>query len=213
MRYKHIIWDWNGTLFDDVDACIATMNEMLQRRNIEMIKSRDYYREIFCFPVIDYYKKLGFDFSKESFVDVADEFVDLYHHNCMKSSLMPDTIRTIKKLNKLKVKQTVISASEQTSLDCQMTPFNIKNLFDDTIGIEDNFARSKIDLARRYFENNHLRHEDVLFVGDSIHDYEVSRVLGCDCVLIPRGHQSEAVLNLNGAKLVGDFDELLHLIV
>lgn len=71
MKYKHIIWDWNGTLFNDVDACIKTMNELLNKRNLDLIRSREYYREVFGFPVIDYYQKLGFDFNQESFDKVA----------------------------------------------------------------------------------------------------------------------------------------------
>lgn len=26
--YKHIIWDWNGTLLDDVDVVIDAMNNL-----------------------------------------------------------------------------------------------------------------------------------------------------------------------------------------
>ena len=60
MRYKHIIWDWNGTLLDDTWLCVEGINQALIKRNLTPI-SEDRYREVFTFPVRDYYKKLGFD--------------------------------------------------------------------------------------------------------------------------------------------------------
>lgn len=51
--YRHIIWDWNGTLLDDVDIVIEAMNRLLKRRNMPLL---DYYtyKKIFTFPVKDY---------------------------------------------------------------------------------------------------------------------------------------------------------------
>ena len=77
MKYKHIIWDWNGTLLDDCKVCVKSFNRSLKKRNRRPI-SLDKYRSIFTFPVIDAYKKVGFDFKKESFSKVSNEFVEFY---------------------------------------------------------------------------------------------------------------------------------------
>ena len=66
MKYKHIVWDWNGTLLDDRWLCIEAINYVLKSRNMPLVSNKDY-RNLFCFPVIEYYKKLGFDFTKEPF--------------------------------------------------------------------------------------------------------------------------------------------------
>lgn len=212
MKYKHIIWDWNGTLFDDIDTCIESINELLEKRKLDLITSKDYYREIFCFPVIGYYQKLGFDFNQEPFSKVADEYIASYHKKCKRSSLMPKAEEVIDLFNDLSIKQTVISASEQNSLFKQMEPFKIKDKFEDVIGISDIYARSKIDLAKHYFQTNHLNYEEVLFVGDTVHDFEVSKALECDCILIPNGHQSTRILKNNHVMIAEDFKELVQLI-
>ena len=62
MRYKHIIWDWNGTLLDDTRLCVEVLNELLLRRGKSAITEDDY-RQNFNFPVINFYKYLGFDTS------------------------------------------------------------------------------------------------------------------------------------------------------
>ena len=53
-KYKHIIWDWNGTLLDDAWLCVDVINGVLSRRNMSTISLRQY-QELFNFPVIDYY--------------------------------------------------------------------------------------------------------------------------------------------------------------
>jgi phosphoglycolate phosphatase len=77
MKYKHIIWDWNGTLLDDRNFCIDIMNNVLRRRGMNKM-TEAWFLENFCFPVKDYYKKLGFDLEKEPFEISGDEFIDEY---------------------------------------------------------------------------------------------------------------------------------------
>ena len=63
----YVVWDWNGTLFDDVALCIQVMNGMLEKRGLPRLAGPKQYRQVFTFPVEEYYKALGFDFSREPF--------------------------------------------------------------------------------------------------------------------------------------------------
>ena len=63
---KTIIWDWNGTLLDDLDLSLESVNILLEERNLPAL-SVEKYKDIFCFPIVDYYVKAGFDFEKEAF--------------------------------------------------------------------------------------------------------------------------------------------------
>ena len=65
MKYQHIVWDWNGTLLDDLWLCIDSINSVLSSRNMKLVNKKSY-RSIFTFPVIKYYEILGFDFKNES---------------------------------------------------------------------------------------------------------------------------------------------------
>jgi phosphoglycolate phosphatase len=51
--YRHIIWDWNGTLLDDVDYSVGVMNILLRRRGLPAL-DRARYHVVFDFPVRDY---------------------------------------------------------------------------------------------------------------------------------------------------------------
>ena len=67
---EHIVWDWNGTLLDDRWLTIAVMNRVLARRNMDEL-TEDRYLQLFTFPVIDYYRRLGFDFENTSFSEFS----------------------------------------------------------------------------------------------------------------------------------------------
>ena len=75
MRYTDVIWDFNGTILDDVAAGIASVNKMLSDRGLPTIKDEEHYRKIFRFPIIEYYRALGFDFIGECHRYNADYFV------------------------------------------------------------------------------------------------------------------------------------------
>ena len=48
MKYKLIIWDWNGTLIDDAWLCVEILNNILEKRGLNAI-TIDEYRESFTF--------------------------------------------------------------------------------------------------------------------------------------------------------------------
>ena len=94
VQYRHIIWDWNGTLLDDAWLCVDVMNGMLRERNLPE-RTIDQYREIFDFPVMDYYLKLGFDFGKEPFEEVGLEFIVRYNKRQKETTLHPEVMQVL----------------------------------------------------------------------------------------------------------------------
>ena len=45
-NYKHIVWDWNGTLLDDAWLCVEVLNQMLSQRGQTAI-TLEFYRQHF----------------------------------------------------------------------------------------------------------------------------------------------------------------------
>ena len=42
MKYKHIIWDWNGTLVNDLTLCVDLLNVSLEKRGLPLISEDNY---------------------------------------------------------------------------------------------------------------------------------------------------------------------------
>ena len=53
---KRIVWDWNGTLLNDVNLCFECINRLLVSKNLDPLINLSAYRDIFEFPIQNYYK-------------------------------------------------------------------------------------------------------------------------------------------------------------
>ncbi len=51
---------------------------------------------------------------------------------------------------------------------------------------------------------------ETVFIGDTIHDWEVSREVDCPCILIANGHQDKKLLSTTSAIIVDDMAEILN---
>ena len=115
-KYDYIIWDFNGTLLDDVMTGIRSVNTLLAERGLDVIGSIEQYREVFRFPIIEYYRALGFDFDKEPYEELAPKWVKLYLENVKTAGLYCDVKQTLDFVAEQGVKQTVLSATELSML-------------------------------------------------------------------------------------------------
>jgi phosphoglycolate phosphatase len=207
---KTLIWDFNGTILDDLDLNFNTLTTLMKRRSLKSI-TKDEYLDSFCFPIIKYYEKLGFDFRKEPFEKVADEYFELYHNASLKLPLKDGVKETLKLLKKNNIKQVILSASNINYLTAQLNALEITGYFDEILGLSDVFAHSKVELAREWIRKSKLKLSEVILLGDTIHDYEVAEAAGICCVLVCGGHNSEACLKKTGAPVIKNVKEILNL--
>ncbi|MCL2558913.1 MAG: HAD hydrolase-like protein [Turicibacter sp.] len=210
-KYSHIIWDWNGTLLDDVQHCMDVMNRMLEKRGMAIMPTVSDYHRAFVFPVVRYYENVGFDFEKESFESLAIEFIAGYHADKTGHSLLHrGAEQTLKALNEKGLTQIILSASKQENLLAQTKEFPIAHYFHDMLGLTDIYAKSKIEIGQDYMQRNSVK--KALLIGDSVHDYEVATALGADCILVSNGHQSKQALQACSVPVVDDIAEILEFI-
>lgn len=207
--YTHLIWDFNGTILDDVQLCIHCVNDMLAARGLDVIPSEAAYREIFGFPIDDYYTRLGFDFEKEDYDTVlAPEWVAKYlagEGNCV---VMPGVRETIQAVKALGIPQVVLSASNLEQLRGQLARLGLLDEFEEVIGLDNIHARSKKAQALAWMAAHPEAHP--LFVGDTEHDASVAHAVGADCLLYTGGHQSAGRLLSCDGTLITEIPQLLH---
>ena len=200
MKYTHVLWDFNGTILDDVQTGIDSVNVMLAKRGLPTLKDVADYRAHFRFPITAYYESLGFDFEKEPFALLAPEWVALYLEFVKKASLREGVINALDDFKNAGLKQVIVSATEYNMLTCQLCDLGIRDKFDDYIGLDNIHAASKTELAKEWYAAN--KPEKAVFIGDTTHDFEVASALGCDCILVAGGHQTPEVLDKCGTCVV-----------
>lgn len=206
-QYTRVLWDFNGTLIDDVALAVRAANALLARRSLPEIPSYDAYREVFRFPVCEYYEKLGLAREGEAFVRDANEWMEEYRAGEAEIPLRAGILPVLDAVRTAGVPQGVLSATEQGMLEEQVGAMGIRAYFDRLFGREDIFAVDKSDIARRYAADH--PGERVLMIGDTLHDAETARAGGFDCVLMEGGHQSRARLASAACPLVETPRDLL----
>ncbi len=202
MKYTHLLWDFNGTLFDDVDAGIESANDLLAAHGLPCFSSRETYRETFGFPIADYYRRMGFDFSRTPYADLAVEWVAYYFERSRVSGLFDDVAKTLTRTKEMGISNWILSATELTMLARQVELLGIRAWFDGLLGLDNIHAYSKAEIGVRWRDEH--PEARVLLIGDTDHDAEVAAAMGVDCALVARGHQSRTKLESCRAVAVTD---------
>lgn len=210
--YDTIIWDWNGTLLDDLDLSIKAVNVLLRERDLPIL-TLDRYKDIFGFPVINYYEKAGFDFSKEPFEIPARQYVKLYASGESELKLFPDVVDTLSFFKDNNYRQIVLSAMKEDNLRKMISNAGISHFFDGIFGIKDNYAREKVSIGKQVVENLDLNPEKCLMIGDTLHDAEVAEQCGFDCILFSGGHVAKQRLETTGFKIIDQHKTLTSIIL
>ncbi len=185
---RHVVWDWNGTLIDDVDVFVSSLNAMLRRRRLQMV-DRDAYRDVFDFPVRDYYHRLGFDLKNEDWDALTGEF----HDGLVAASGMgvrPDAYPLLRELQSAGIGLSVLSALEQRRLETALVEAALMPFFAFIHGSLDLNGHSKLDRGHELSRLLALPPEAICLVGDTTHDHQVAQALGWHCVLLDAGHHS-----------------------
>lgn len=210
MKYTHLFWDFNGTIFADMEAGMDSTNEMLRERGLKEIESLEGYRELFDFPIKEYYRGLGFDFDKEPYEVLAPIWVDIYNEKSKNATTVHGVRDALERVKALGMSQVVFSATEKNMLLRQLGELDILGYFDEIIGLDNIHAESKLHLAKKWRE----QHPDarILYVGDTLHDAENAKILDADCLLFTGGHQSRRRLEVCGYPMIDSIESIFDFI-
>jgi phosphoglycolate phosphatase len=205
---RHVVWDWNGTLFDDAWLCVEVMDGLLRARGLPGLTAARY-ASLFDFPVRDYYVRLGFDFARDPFEAVGAEFIRLYEGRRLECGLQAGAREAIEAVRAAGVGQSVLSAYRHDTLGELLRHFGLRDRFDHVVGGDDIYAFGKREQGIALLRRIGVPAADVLVVGDTVHDAEVAAAMGAGCVLVPCGHQTRARLAATGARVVDSLHDLL----
>jgi phosphoglycolate phosphatase len=207
-HYAHVIWDWNGTLLDDVTLCVEVMNRMLRERGMAELDTVRY-RQIFGFPVKAYYEVLGFDFAAEPFEKLAVEYCMEYDSRVTECRLHWEATAALDAISGGGVTQYLLSSHEHQSLREALYSFQVAGYFKEVVGQSDRHATGKIDSGRDLIRRLGLDPSLTVLVGDTAHDYEVASALETACILVANGHHARERLEAAHDDVVDSIGELV----
>lgn len=210
MKYTHIIWDWNGTLLDDIGASLASVNDMLAARG-ETPMGKERYKECIGTPIIRFYEQ-AFDLEKEDYPSLLAEYNAGYMKHLESCGLTEGAEHAIELFAAAGLHQAIVSSSNNAQLCENARRFGVYEKFEAVLGAADFMADSKIDRARKYLTGSGAEKGRVLVVGDLEHDAEMAAEIGADCVLLTSGHEHPERLARSGAVIFDKIEELISFV-
>lgn len=208
-HYKVIIWDWNGTLADDVMASLRSTNDILARRNMPPLDLETYYSYIDS-PISKFYEHL-FDLSAVPMEQLGQEFYASYpkyfeglHRG------VPELLETLRSAG---LRQIVLTAGNTGVVDGDLRRFGIRDYFEEVLGADDLLAAGKVERGLDWIAAQTVPPEEMVLVGDTLHDYDTATAMGVRCILCAIGHQAKKDLLTAGVPVVDGFPELRGLLL
>lgn len=181
-----IVWDWNGTLLDDVQAAVYALGAMLEKRGIAPV-DEEFYRANFRFPSRDFYRRLGVDLDREDWGRICDDFHSAYAA-WGPQRLRSGALEALEACRLAGARQVLLSAHREDLLKKEAAKLGVARYFFEIAGTDNLSGASKLDRAKRLASA--LAPDELLFLGDTLHDAEVAAAVGARCDLITCGHQN-----------------------
>ncbi|ERP39330.1 HAD family hydrolase [Chitinivibrio alkaliphilus] len=187
--YETFLWDFNGTIIDDVWLCYEIYQVQQRKYNLRLL-SLEEYRFYFTFPVQDFYTFAGFTGTKKTFTRLAGEFIALYREKRTECQLHEGVQSVLQEIQNQQKTSRIISAYNRKELEATLEEFGIRQYFSTVHGLESQTSGSKIEMARELCDVHNCAPEKTVLLGDTVHDYEVACDLGISAVLTTKGHNS-----------------------
>lgn len=209
---KAIVWDWNGTLLNDVDLVLELTNKMLDKRNANQL-TLEQYKNCFSFPIEDYYRRIGFVFStKEEFLKIVQEFNCAYEKQMEQCPLYCNEIEVLQYFREQGYVQYIVSGLNQRDLMKAVKGKKIDDFFRKIIGSKEMDATDKYANIVALIQKENLCNTSIAIIGDTLSDYYLAEKIRCRSVLLSQGHQSKQKLcKVDGVRVVDDFVALIEL--
>lgn len=203
---RNIIFDWSGTLVDDLPAVWAASNFVLtQAGRAEM--SLEQFRAEFCLPFTIFYDKHT---PEVPMPQLEDWFHGRFRQVQSSVCALPHAQKFLEFCRQHKIRTFLLStvASDHFAVQEQTTGFG-KYLDKPYIGIWD--KRQKI---HEILNENHLTPEETLFIGDMQHDIETAKHGGIHSCAVLTGYNTLAQLRTAQPDLIvehlGELQQVLR---
>lgn len=209
--YQYVIWDFNGTILDDLDLCLDLLNQMLIKQ-AKPVLSVEAYKNVFGFPIKDYYIQAGLTFDVMSFDELSQFFIDRYQPASFHCKIHSGVIETLNQLEYLGIKSIILSASQTDNLIEQTKVLKIYDFFEHIIGTDNIKGQGKVERGIQFMKSSNIDPNVCIYVGDTIHDAEVAKALGVKVLLYAGGHQSENRLRTANERIIYDLSDIINVI-
>jgi phosphoglycolate phosphatase-like HAD superfamily hydrolase len=199
---RHVVWDWNGTLFDDHVAVVAAINDALASLGLPPIDSHTY-RTHFTRPVQRFYEQVaGRPIEPGEWRTLDDAYHDSYHAWLERLGLAPDAWAALAAAEAAGLTQSLLSMWRHQELVPLVERLGIGHFFVRVDGLRMLGGEGKTEHLLAHLAALEVEPSAVVLVGDSLDDLAAARAVGARCVLYDGGSHHRHALEATGVPVV-----------
>jgi phosphoglycolate phosphatase-like HAD superfamily hydrolase len=208
----HLVWDWNGTLLDDISAVIGATNAAFAEIGIEPITLARY-RELYCVPIPRFYERLMGRLPTDAEWLVMDE---AFHRHYTELRVVCALTHGVEELlvewRAGGRSQSLLSMYGHEQLLPVVRQYGIERHFVRVDGRTGPSGGSKAaHMARHVAALGGVAPEQVVVIGDAVDDAVAAAHVGARAVLYTGGSHSRASLEPAGVPVVDTLAEAVEL--
>jgi phosphoglycolate phosphatase-like HAD superfamily hydrolase len=205
----HLVWDWNGTLLDDLDLVVAATNASLASVGGPRV-TVDEHRRDFCRPLATYYSNvLGRPVTTDEFATLDRAFHDAYRAGLAECRLAVDALTAI---GAWTGSQSLLSMFFHHELVPVVRQHGLVEHLRRVDGLRDRVGGgTKTPHLRTHLAALAVAGPDCVLIGDSVDDAEAAAAVGARIILYGGGITDEKRLRATGLPVAATLVEAVAL--
>ncbi len=184
--FKNLIFDWSGTLVDDMGPVIEATNIVLEKYGIAPY-DREGFRRSFRLPYHEFYEELLPGVALE---ELEAHFRPAFDGATSLVTVLPHAREKLEWAKQRGMRMFVLTSMDPTAFARQLNEFGMQDFFEKTYaGVLD-----KRELIAQILETHALHKDETAFIGDMTHDIETARHGGISSIAVLTGYHHAEVL-------------------
>jgi phosphoglycolate phosphatase-like HAD superfamily hydrolase len=214
---RHIVWDWNGTLFDDQDLIVAATNISLRAVGMDIRVTNEQYKDLYQRPMDDFYAALvGAPIPLPQWRVLDAAFADHYLGHMLECGLSADALSAMDAWSPRT--QSLLSMFGHEELLELTAQFELHGRFgridgrpsDPDFGPKAKYLVKHVEHLQ--VQESGLTADQIALVGDCVDDAEAAFHVGAAAVLYTGGSSSRTVLEAAGVPVVDTLSDAVAIL-
>jgi phosphoglycolate phosphatase-like HAD superfamily hydrolase len=210
---RHVVWDWNGTLFDDLHVVVEAVNAGIAPLGIRPITVEDY-RTHYTRPVKVFYERLvGREISDRDWLSLDRRFHDAYLDLLPTAGLSIDAVEALIAVSEVPAGQSLLSMYPHRELVPLVDRLGVSAYFQRIDGLRGEPGARKAAFLEAHMRELTADHDPstVLLIGDATDDALAAAHVGAPAVLVDKGSHHRDELESMGVPVASSLIEALRL--
>jgi phosphoglycolate phosphatase len=184
--FRNFIFDWSGTLVDDLGPVIEATNAVLGKYDLPPL-DREGFRRSFRLPYREFYTEV---LPHVPLDELESHFRPAFYAAVTPVTILPHAREKLEWCAARGIRCFVLTSMDTTAFEQQMDEFGLRDLFEATYsGVPD-----KRDIIHHILQTHDLNPAETAFIGDMTHDVETARHGGVSSIAVLTGYNHPEIL-------------------